>query len=221
MTLFVMYIVAQVSTTLYGVHLIKTIRKDKKYRQKLKDSGYKMNRNSLYTFNDEIKLFFKGFIPGFYMYKAYQLVTAKDPAQVQLEEDIKEGRYVPEEEYEAELKKQEKAAEESIFYNLNPNVTFYADQPYKAKKNTVDYLDTYEEESKFNVVKADKDFEISPYVDTKVPDPIIIPDATKEDIARAITELDTQELKALNKNINNLIDIKEENKILSLEKDAA
>ena len=221
MTLFVIYIVAQVSTTLYGVHLIKTIRKDKKYKQKLKDSGYKMNRNSLYNFSDEIKLFFKGFIPGFYMYKAYQLVTAKDPAQLQLEQDIKEGRYIPEEEYEAELKQQEKAAEESIFYNLNPNMTYYADQPYKAKKNTNDYLDTYEEESKFEVVKGDKDFEISPYVDTKVPEPIIIPDATKEDIARAISELDTQELKALNKNINNLIDIKEENKILSLEQDAA
>ena len=221
MTLFVIYIVAQVSTTLYGVHLIKTIRKDKKYKQKLKDSGYKMNRNRLYNFSDEIKLFFKGFIPGFYMYKAYQLVTAKDPAQLQLEQDIKEGRYIPEEEYEAELKQQEKAAEESIFYNLNPNMTYYADQPYKAKKNTNDYLDTYEEESKFEVVKGDKDFEISPYVDTKVPEPIIIPDATKEDIARAISELDTQELKALNKNINNLIDIKEENKILSLEKDAA
>ena len=66
-TIFLIYIVAQLMTTAFGLAVIDKVQTT--INARLHEKGYVLkNKNSLYNFNDGLLAFAKGFIPFYYLF---------------------------------------------------------------------------------------------------------------------------------------------------------
>ena len=144
-----------------------------------------------------------------------------------VQEEIKSGKYVTKDEYDALKEAEVKAALEpknDILVNSETNLEFEKPEKYTARKNDISLYDTYETPIEYitRETKQENDLEITPFSnDDKVVEHVVVKDeVSKEDIAKAITELDVYELELLKSKISDLVDIKKDDLLLKI-KDAA
>ena len=95
-------------------------------------------------------------------------------------------------------------------------------QKNTARKNDISLYDTYETPIEYITRETTNEdvLEITPY-DKIVERVVVKPEVSKSDIAKAIADLDIDELNMLKDRIITLVDIKKENKKLKLEHDIA
>lgn len=220
------YIIIQLLTTAFGLAVIESVRPI--IEKKLHDKGfYQRNRNSLYNFNNTLVDIAKGFIPGYYFFKAIKLVGNKKNIDDAVDKEIREGNYVkhePKEEVSAvpEVQVIEDKRDPTIAYG--PEIIFEKPEPYKARKNDLSLYNTYETPIEYieRETEREEDDALTPFVNTnnQVEENIVKEDVTKSDIAKAIAELDIYELQMLSDKLKILAEVKKEN-TLKLEKDVA
>ena len=218
------YVIAQLITTAFGLAVIESIKPI--VEERLEVSGYvKRNRNSLYNFNDKIINVLKGFIPFYYFSKAMSIVSNKKLSiDKEVDREIRNGNfYNPKDIPEVQII--EEPAKSDITVNAESEVMFEKPEKYKARKNDNSLYDTYETPVEYitrETTKEDK-LEITPYVsDDKVVERVVVKnDVSNADIAKAITDLDLNELEMLKDKLVILADYKRKEKGLTLEKDVA
>lgn len=216
-TIFLIYIVAQLMTTAFGLAVIDKVQTT--INARLHEKGYVLkNKNSLYNFNDGLLAFAKGFIPFYYLKKALDLTSGENAIEKEVERVISSGKYM-------NINQEEEPVEEFI-----PQMTFQEDiqfekpERYQARKNDLTLYDTYVTPIEY-VTKEEKDqskLSLTPFTgDNKVVEQVMVTSpVSKNDIARAIGELSVEELEALATTITTLTQIKRKNRQLSL-KDVA
>lgn len=219
------YIIIQLLITAFGLAVIESVRPI--IEKKLHEKGYyQRNRNSLYNFNDTLINIAKGFIPGYYFVKALKLVGDKKNIDIEVNKEIKEGNYVKYEPKEedlntADVQVVETKRDPTLAYG--PEFKFEEVEPYKARKNE-EYLDLYSEENPIEyierVTEKEEDDVLTPFINNdKVVEQVVVKeDVSKSDIAKAIAELDVNELKMLSEKLKALAEAKEDDKIISLSK---
>ena len=177
----------------------------------------------MYKFNENLGKFFRGFIPGYYAVKAILLVQGKDPIDRAVQKEIENGEYITREEREAIRQREEFLKTASLSKPIEPQIIFEKPEKYVARKNDYTLYDTYETPVEYITRETTKDetLDITPYtgVVKEVPK-VIEKEVTKNDIAKAIAELDAYELQALGEKVEALAEIKQRNKSLKL-KDVA
>ena len=106
-----------------------------------------------------------------------------------------------------------------------PEIVFEKPEKYTARKNDYAVYDTYETPIEYitHVSESTDELSLTPFMnDSKVVEHVMVKDeVTKEDIAKAITELDAYELELLKDKIATLAEIKRKKGSLVLEKDVA
>ena len=106
-----------------------------------------------------------------------------------------------------------------------PEIVFEKPEKYTARKNDYAVYDTYETPIEYitHVSESTDELSLTPFMnDSKVVEHVMVKDeVTKEDIAKAITELDAYELELLKDKIAALAEIKRKKGSLVLEKDVA
>ena len=218
-------IIIQLITTAFGLAVIESVRP--LINRGLRDRGYILrNKNSLYNFSSTITDIAKGFIPFYYFSKALAIISNKDRISDLINDEINSGKYLTLEDVENKKKEEEGIGDLSIFKSAR--VEFEKPETYKARKIDYSMYNTYETPIEYitREVNEEEDLELSPYVkeEEKVA-PIekseIINIVSKSDIAKAISELDLNELEKLQSKINELSEIKKEDLKLKLEKDVA
>lgn len=216
-TIFLLYVVSQLITTAFGLAVIDRVQETIKAR--LHEKGYVLqNKNSLYSFNDGIMAFLKGFIPFYYLMKALNLTSGDKAIEAEVERVISSGKYMninPEE---------EKKIDETPIVSIDTKIEFEKPEKYQARRNDLSLYDTYVTPIEY-VTKEEKNEEklsLSPFTDENrtVEHVMVKETVSKNDIAKAIGELSVEELEALNSTIIALTQIKKNNKQLSL-KDVA
>lgn len=220
---FIIYVISQLITTAYGLAVIESAKPfiDKE----LIDNGYHKNKNSLYKFNNTFSDILKGFIPFYYFIKALKITLRKGNVSKEVEEAIKDKRYITDED---EIVKADIQIIEDVNKNElenNKNISFEKQEKYVARKNDFSLLDTYETPIEYisrNSTDDDK-LELSPFINNdKVVEQVFVKDeVTNKDIAKAICDLDEDELESLISKIESLKNIKKNEKKLKLEKDVA
>ncbi len=220
------YIIIQLITTAYGLAVLESVKP--LVENKLRDKGYiQKNNNSLYKFNNTTSDILKGFIPFYYFTKALKVVINKEKVDDLVLEEIKSGKYITreEEQIEEELKVLEDTKKSDISINKEANIVFEKPEKYKAKKNDISLYDTYETPIEYitRETKKEDNLELSPFVDNNIKheEVIIKNEVTKADIAKAISELNVQELEMLQNKLVELTNIKRKDLSLKLEKDVA
>jgi hypothetical protein len=217
----IIYAIIQLMTTAYGLAVIESIRPMVEAR--LRGQGYIKNKNSLYTCSNTLKDIALGFIPFYYLGKAISILNDKKSVDKKVNEVIKSGKYITEE----ELKKKEEVVEEDTtdsIYKSPYDYAFEKPEKYTARKNDITQLyDTYESPIDYieRVSKKEDNLELTPFtdVDRVVEHVVVKPDVTKADIARAVSELSSNELDSLKDKIVELSQIKKaKEKMLKLEK---
>ena len=223
---FILYVITQLVTTAYGLAVIESTRPF--VESKLIDQGYHKNKNSLYRFNNTASNILKGFIPFYYLIKSLKITMRKGDVSNEVMEQIKSKNYVlDEEEIEEEIESNTKVIEEVKEDDLikNMNIDFEKPEKYTARKNNISLLDTYETPIEYEEKQASKEdaLELSPFVNNeKVVEQVLVKEeVTNKDIAKAICDLDLNELVSLREKIAQLEEIKKNNKELKLEKDVA
>ncbi len=216
-TLFLIYIVTQLMTTAFGLAVIDKVQTT--INARLHEKGYVLkNKNSLYNFNDGLLAFAKGFIPFYYLKKALDLTSGENAIEKEVEKVISSGKYI-------NINQEEEKEEEYI-----PQVTIQEDfrfekpEKYTARRNDLTLYDTYVTPVEY-VTLEEKDqnkLSLTPFTgdNTKVEQVVVTQSVSKNDIARAIGELNVEELEALASTITTLTQIKKKNRQLSL-KDVA
>ena len=92
-TIFLIYIVAQLMTTAFGLAVIDKVQTT--INARLHEKGYVLkNKNSLYNFNDGLIAFAKGFIPFYYLKKALDLTSGENAIEKEVERVISSGKYM-------------------------------------------------------------------------------------------------------------------------------
>lgn len=223
----IVFIIIHLITTAFGLAVIESVRPV--VENKLRDKGYVLrNKNSLYDFNDKIIDILKLFIPFYYFSKAISFVGKGRNVDMFVQEEIKSGKYVTKDEYDALKEAEVKAALEpknDILVNSETNLEFEKPEKYTARKNDISLYDTYETPIEYITRETTNEdvLEITPYAnDDKVVERVVVkPEVSKADIAKAIADLDIDELNMLKDRIITLVDIKKENKKLKLEHDIA
>ena len=214
------YAIAQLITTAFGLAVIESITPIVKER--LEVSGYvKRNRNSLYNFNDTIINVLKGFIPFYYFAKAMSIVSNKKlSVDKEMAKEIEEGNYYnPKDVPEVQII--EETPKSNVLVNSEAVVMFEKPEKYKARKIDNSLYDTYETPVEYITRESTKDdnLEITPYLsEDKV---VVKNDVSNADIAKAISELDLNNLEMLKDKLDVLADYKRKEKGLTLEKDVA
>lgn len=228
--IFILFLIAQLLTTAFGISVIESVRP--LVEKKLHDKGYVQKRqNSLYEFNDKATNVLKGFIPFYYFIKALNIINNKNIVNDKVKEEIDKGNYI----LLDNIKKEEEPVINDV-YNpelsiaKKPELIFEEPVKYKAKKNDIKLYDTYETPIEYITREAplEDSIEVTPF-DTEKKDVIEVKEEEKEekvkvskaDIAKAISELDLKELELLKSNITRLEDIKREDLSLKKIKDAA
>ena len=219
----IVYIIIQLITTAYGLAVLESVKPI--VANKLRDKGYiQKNNNSLYNFNDTITDVLKGFIPFYYFSKAISIVSNKSNINRLVEDEIKSGRYINKDEI-VENTIVEEPSKNDISLNTESEIVFEKPEKYKAKKNDISLYDTYETPIEYITRETSKDeeLELSPFLnDDKTIEQVIVKnEVTKEDIAKAISELNVNELELLQNKLVELKNLKIQNKSLKLEKDVA
>ena len=212
---FLFYIITQLVTNAYAFAVIESVKP--LVVKELHNRGYVKNKNSLYNFNYTFSNILRGFIPFYYLRKAIKLVKTNGNIDAQADELIENGKYVLDNEEVIEVKTDEPIKEEDL--------SFVESEKYVARKNNYSLYETYETPINYETREStiDDNLQITPFIEEEkiVKEPIIKNDVTNEDIAKAICELDSDELKELIDKIQTLQLIKSKNKELKLEKDIA
>jgi hypothetical protein len=219
----IVYAIVQLMTTAYGLAVIESIRP--MVEEKLRDKGYIKNKNSLYTFSSTIENVAKGFIPCYYLGKAISILSDKGSVDKRVNEEIKSGHYISEEELNT-LKAQEEEDNTDSIYKSPYDYAFEKPEKYTARKNDISLYDTYETPVDYieRVSKKEDDLELTPFQggDKVVEHVVVKEEVTKSDIAKALSELSPNELEVLRNKITELARIKREKDFrLKLEKDVA
>lgn len=216
-TIFLIYIVAQLMTTAFGLAVIDKVQTT--INARLHEKGYVLkNKNSLYNFNDGLIAFAKGFIPFYYLKKALDLTSGENAIEKEVERVISSGKYM-------NINQEEENVEEYIpQVTLQEDIQFEKPERYQARRNDLTLYDTYVTPIEY-VTKEEKDqtkLSLTPFTgDNKVVEQVMVTSpVSKNDIARAIGELSVEELEALSNTITTLTQIKRKNRQLSL-KDVA
>lgn len=216
-TIFLIYIVAQLMTTAFGLAVIDKVQTT--INARLHEKGYVLkNKNSLYNFNDGLIAFAKGFIPFYYLKKALDLTSGENAIEKEVERVISSGKYM-------NINQEEEKVEEYIpQVTLQEDIQFEKPERYQARRNDLTLYDTYVTPIEY-VTKEEKDqtkLSLTPFTgDNKVVEQVMVTSpVSKNDIARAIGELSVEELEALSNTITTLTQIKRKNRQLSL-KDVA
>ena len=220
----IIYVIAQLLTTAFGIAVIESVRP--LVEKKLHDKGYIQKRNnSLYEFNDKIVNVLLGFIPFYYFIKALSIINNKDIVDTKVEEEIRKGNYIL---YSDKVAQDEEilnsAYDPKLSVAKKPELLFEKPEKYTARRNDLSLYDTYETPVEYitREVENENDLEITTFSDVSKETVEVHDDnkVSKSDIAKAITELDVNELELLKNKISTLADIKKEELSLKL-KDAA
>ena len=216
-TIFLIYIVAQLMTTAFGLAVIDKVQTT--INARLHEKGYVLkNKNSLYNFNDSLIAFAKGFIPFYYLKKALDLTSGESAIEKEVEKVISSGKYM-------NINQEEEPVEEYIpQVAIQEEMGFEKTEKYTARRNDLTLYDTYVTPVEY-VTREEKDLSklsLTPFTgeNKTVEQVVVTPTVSKNDIARAIGELSVEELEALNNTITTLTQIKRKNIQLSL-KDVA
>lgn len=218
------YIVTQLLSTAYGVAVIESVRPV--IEKSLEDRGYVLkNKNSLYKFNNKITNILKGFIPFYYAIKATKLVKGKNAIERAVNDEINNGKYITEEQFRQMIIEDEERKRNQVVDVKEPEIIFEKPEKYTARKNDYAVYDTYETPIEYitHISESTEELSLTPFMnDSKVVEHVMVKnDITKEDIAKAIGELDAYELELLVDKINALAQIKRNKGSLVLEKDVA
>ena len=220
-TILLFYVIAQLVSNAYGIAVIESLRP--LIKSKLNDKAYvEKNKNSLYKYNDTFINILKGFIPFYYTIKAVNLITEYNPIDTEVNKMISSGKYITKEADEIRKSSQEDA--KKIDVPVEPEIVFEKPERYTARKNDNSLYDTYITPVEYVTKETanDQELSITPFCDRdRVVEHVIVKeDVTKNDIAKAISQLNVEELSALNDTITQLSEIKKRNKKLEL-KDVA
>lgn len=216
-TIFLLYVVSQLITTAFGLAVIDRVQSVIKTR--LHEKGYVLkNKNSLYSFNDGILAFAKGFIPFYYLVKALNLTSGEKAIEAEVERVISSGKYMNIQEEE------EKVEEVAPIINIDTKIEFEKPEKYQARRNDLTLYDTYVTPIEYvtkEETREDK-LTLTPFMDDgrTVEHVMVKENVTKNDIAKAISDLSIEELEVLKNTIDSLAQIKKTNRQLSL-KDVA
>ena len=218
------YIIIQLITTAYGLAVLESVKPI--VANKLRDKGYvQKNNNSLYKFNTTASDILNGFIPFYYFAKALSVVSNKKNINKLVDEEIKSGRYINKDELVETDNIVIEETKSDILVNPETEIVFEKPEKYKAKKNDISLYDTYETPVEYITRETEKedDLELSPFLneDNKVETVIVKDEVTKEDIAKAISELSVSELEMLQNKLIELSNLKKKDLMLKLEKDVA
>ena len=227
----IIYIIAQLVTTAYGLAVIESAKPF--IEKQLRDKGYHKNKNSLYNFNNTASNILKGFIPFYYLIKALRITLRKGDVTPDVMEQIKNKNYVLDEEEvkeTPEVQVIEDVKKDDLVNSMN--MAFEKPERYTARKNDFSLLDTYEADIEYDSRESTKEdnLELTPFVNNneKIVEKVVIKnEVTNKDIAKAISNLDIYELQLLKDKINSLEKMKknrntkDENRELKLEKDVA
>lgn len=218
------YLVTQLISTAYGLSVIESVRPI--IKAKLEDKGYvQKNKNSLYKYNEKLGKVLKGFIPFYYAISAVNLISGKNAINKAVNKEISDGEYITREDAIASAIAESEKKNAPV-PEIAPEIVFEKPEKYTARKNDVSLFDTYITPIEYATRESnhEDDLSISPFMDSsKVVEHVVLKeDVTKSDIVKAISELNSDELMALNTTISTLADMKKnkENKYLSL-KDVA
>lgn len=210
------YIIIQLLTTAYGVSVIESVRPIVK--KKLDNDGYVLkNTYSMYKFNSKLSRILKGFIPFYYAYKAINLIKDGNPVEKAYNKEIEEGNYITRTEAEEQKARIELAKNfNHIKVQAEPNVGFEKSEKYVARHNDFNLLETNPKDVKYEIIEdKDNDLSITPF--KKIEKKIVINNVTYKDVVKAIMKLNIDQLYDLLKCIQDLINIRRNNKSLKLE----
>ncbi len=225
----IIYVIIQLITTAYGLAVIESIRPI--VEKKLRDQGYKKNRNSLYNFNHTMIDLVKCLIPFYYLAKAIKIISDKSSVDKKVNEEIKSRNYVNDEEYNTDLDVSKEKEENVIdftdsIYKSPYDLMFEKPEKYTARKNDNSLYDTYETPVDYieRVSREEDELKLTPFANSdKIVEHVVVKEkVSKSDIAKALTELSASELDSLKNKISELADLKrKEDFKLKLEKDVA
>lgn len=223
-TIFLLYVIAQLVSTAYGICIIEALNPI--IKAQLHDKGYtEKNKNSLYKYNDGIINFFKGFIPFYYLLVAVNMIKGDNPIEREVRNKISSGEYIT---YEEERLMKEAAKSNAISsksQTIEPKIEFEKPERYTARKIDNTLYDTYITPVEYITMEAKKNEELSltPFSDPdRVIEHVMVKEeVTKEDIVKAISELNLEELDALNTSIIDLKQLKRRNMTTLSLKDVA
>ena len=141
-TIFLLYVIAQLVSTAYGICIIEALNPI--IKAQLHDKGYtEKNKNSLYKYNDGIINFFKGFIPFYYLLVTVNMIKGDNPIEREVRNKISSGEYITYEE-ERLMKEAAKAnAISSKSQTIEPKIEFEKPERYTARKIDNTLYDTY------------------------------------------------------------------------------
>lgn len=221
-TIFLIYTVTQLMSTAFGLAVIDRVQMA--IKTELREKGYILkNKNSLYNFNDSFILFAKGFIPFYYAIKALNMTSDKDLIQKEFQKAIESGKYINIKEMENDIESEEEKKEDLSLF-IPEKTPFTAPEKYRARRNDTTLYDTAITPIEYVIKETtpSDDLKLTPFDDEdKIVKHVMVKnDITNEDIAKAISQLNVEELETLTQTINTLVKIKKNNQKLSL-KDVA
>lgn len=223
-TIFLLYVIAQLVSTAYGICIIEALNPI--IKTQLHDKGYtEKNKNSLYKYNDGIINFFKGFIPFYYLLVAVNMIKGDNPIEREVRNKISSGEYITYEEERLMKEAAKSNAMGSKSQTIEPKIEFEKPERYTARKIDNTLYDTYITPVEYVTMEAKKNEELSltPFSDPdRVIEHVMVKEeVTKEDIVKAISELNEDELDALNTSIIDLKQLKRRNMTTLSLKDVA
>lgn len=221
--LFLVYVVTQLLTTAYGLTVIGTLKPI--IEEKLKNKGYsERDKNSLYKFNDQLTSVLLGLVPFYYGYKGLKLVKGKDAVDRAVDEEIVSGDWITKDEQRRIFEKTELEKNDESLFVPRARVEFEKPETYRARRVDNSLYDAYETPIEYATREMSESdaLKITPFMMVEELPKVVESNLSAKEVARFITELDEEELKALRNEIDKLIiRIQEDNYILSLEKDVA
>lgn len=218
----IIYAIIQLVSTAYGLAVIETL----KPIVKPKGEYDRENKNSLYNYSSTLTDILKGFIPFYYFVKALSMLTM---SKNNTPKKVEDNKYLNENKPAPEVTVMEDIDTDFSIFKGNLKLDEKPEK-YTARKNDISVYDEFETPIEYitrqntkNLEIEEKDLELTPFLGgNKVVDHVVIKEeVTKNDIAKAISELDPYELELLRDKIADLADVKKRNMRLKLEKDAA
>lgn len=221
--LFLVYVVAQLLTTAYGLTVIGALKPI--IEEKLKNKGYsERDKNSLYKFNDQLTSILYALVPFYYGYKGLKLIQGKDAVNRAVDEEIVSGDWITKDEQRKIFEKTELEKNDESLFVPRARVEFEKPETYRARRVDNSLYDAYETPIEYATREMSESdaLKITPFMMVEELPKVVESNLSAKEVARFITELDEEELKALRNEIDKLIiRIQEDNYILSLEKDVA
>ncbi len=221
-------IIIQLLSTAYGITVIESVNKI--VRKRIYDKGYvQKNNNSLYDFSEILSTILRSFIPLYYFTKALSLLSNKNAIDNEIENELKTGKYISKNDINIKDENISKDENEELNtdYSIFKGKQIFYEKPekYVARKNDIKIFDPFETPIEYIKRETEKEnnLEITPFKDeNEIVEHVMVKEAvTKEDISKAIAELDSEELDILKEKIIELSKMKKQNMNYKLEKDVA